>query len=173
MISAQVCSRGRALSRRLALHWQERSSCLSQWIQHTDFVWHYSMYTRLTLGYSATWLHQEPTPTPSNRQAWAKSWPMSCLSPNYHIFLSKWQGTASETAGDGGSRQHPPAPTPLPPSTTQPPAQQGTFPMEGGPGDWGGLKLGKTLPWSPHVVWLLWVYSSYHFQEAHWIMGGS
>lgn len=106
MISTQVCSRVSALSRGLALHWQERSSCLSQWIQHTDFIWHYSMYTCLTLpAHLQPWLlSYVVTPralSTTVKQAGFRQVSTHELLLSRLSFYWKWQGSALETGGDG------------------------------------------------------------------------
>lgn len=155
MISARVWSRVRALSRGLPLRWQERSSCLSQRTQHTDFTLYCSVYT--------------PANPPHLPQPWLPShlvtpWALSSMvqQPGFgralthelllsHLPLFYWKRwrTAIETGGNWGFLVAPPSThCPFVP-TMQRPAGQGTFALEGNQGTEMGLHGAKHHPGPP------------------------
>lgn len=154
MISARVGLRVRALSGRLPLHWQEHSSRLSQWIQHTDFILYYSIYTPV-LPQSTSALATQPcgyTMSPLQHGATHRVWPSVdpwVASPHLPLFYWNRWGTAIEAGGDRGLSVAPPSThCPAIPMMRRP-ALRGTFALQGNPWDWDGLTGAKRCPGPP------------------------
>lgn len=156
MISARVGLKVTALSGRLPLHWQEHSSPLSQWIQHTDFILYYSIYTPV-LPQSTSALAAQPcgyTVSPLQHGATHRVWPSVdpwVASLPLTTFLLEQMGNSYWSWwGQGALGSTPQHPLPCHPHDAASSAAgylcSGRQPR--------GLRWahgGKTLPWPPNA----------------------